>query len=153
LEHEYECEKCNVLMYENLLTTLMVYENDVGVIFGEDGIISDENLPPYFVLECPLCKYIIKISFMEHFRKQQLEKMKNLSEIRLSIASKDLYKNEETNKLEEIHKYDGVILTDNFDEARGHSYCGYCEGFYDGDGYCNNGVKELCIVRRKKHFV
>lgn len=148
---EYICKKCNVQLYENLLTTLRIYESETSVIFDQDGEIGNDQLPDYFVLECPICKEITKINFMEYFRKEQTDKMKRLSKIRLNMASESLSLEENERILYKTNEYEEKTLADQFDEARGHSYCGYCEGFYDGDGYCNNGVKELCIVRRKKH--
>jgi hypothetical protein len=121
-------------MYENLLTSLKTYDSDVTIIFNKEGNIDNKYLPKYFVLECPICKDTIKVNFVDHFMNEQLKLMEKLSTIRANIALKE-------------------SDLSAFNEDSGHIYCGYCEGPFDSDGYCNKGFMEKCIVRGKRRFV
>ena len=129
---KFECDKCGGSVYESTYDTMLGYDEEVSYLVDSKGNFDVNLLPEYIVFKCHTCGYNMKISMYDiinPFRKVVLDR---LSEFRMRGSA--------------LHIKDNVLLEDGF-EDNGISFCGFCQGFLDGDGYCYNDVIENCIVR------
>lgn len=124
-----KCKKCGHRMVIDNLATAQSYNKDTGKIVDKNGDITVANTPDYVILKCMFCGTFVKKSFDELVTDFKTSFVQALLDIR---------------KLSSNTKLGKVI----FREESGMSYCGYCAGPFDGDGYCLNDKKAHCVVRK-----
>lgn len=123
------CKRCNFRLVIDNLATAQAYNKDTGKIIDKDGNIILDNAPDYVILKCMRCGTIVKKSFEELLFDYKMSFLQALVDVRRFGINTDL---------------SNVSLR----EESGMSYCGYCPGIFDGDGYCLNDMKNKCVVRK-----
>lgn len=124
------CSKCNIMMQEDTMATAVTYDDEIKYIINDKGELDTEHSPAYIIFSCPICGQTKKFSFEELFRVRQELILQIVARIRVEASISSLDKRD-------------------LKEESGMSYCGICPGFFDGDGYCNNDIKSVCVTRRK----
>lgn len=123
------CKKCGNRMVIDNLATAQSYNKDTGEIIDEAGNITTINTPDYVILKCMRCGNVLKKSFAELILDFKISFVQALIDIRKFGINTNL---------------SNVPIR----EEKGMSYCGYCPGPFDGDGYCLNDLKNSCVVRK-----
>lgn len=123
------CKKCENRMVIDITMTARSYNKDTGKIINEEGDAVICNMPDYVILRCIKCNNMVKRSIEDLINEFKFSFMRALIDVRQIDANNNL---------------DTSILR----EESGLSYCGYCPGPFEADGYCLNDVKEQCVVRK-----
>ena len=124
-----QCDKCNYLIHEDAVATAREYNKDIKLLFDASGKAALDDFPDYTVFRCYNCGTIRKIKLSELL----LFKNQLLFQLLLNIRTESCVK-----------------ISDSFiyNEDRGIDYCGVCQGFIDGDGYCYKDIISECQLRR-----
>lgn len=130
---KFECDKCGTILHEATYETMLEYDVELSYILDENGNFSLDSLPAYIIFKCPFCYYSVKVNINDILKPFLEVVLSRLSRFRIQKCLSSI---KENNKLNPDAEDNGI------------SFCGMCQGFLDGDGYCYNDVIDKCIVRR-----
>lgn len=122
------CTECGNMLREDTLATAIMYNQEVPIFIDEEGDIDFRAIPQYFIFVCHNCSFNKKVSFIDLLKFKQKTIIDIVLRMRVDRG---------------MNSVRGVTI----DEQHGVSYCGFCSGPLDGDGYCYADVISKCIIR------
>ena len=127
----FKCSNCGFSLTEDLALSLLKYDDDYTILLNSEGKLDELNAPEGTVYICNKCGANKYITFDEVIKYKQ------------SFIVKSVIHRRVIESLTHTKRQD-------LDPDLGMSYCGICSGPFEGEGYCHNSWKDLCVVRQNK---